>query len=239
MNEPKIHWHESIDSTMYEAARLAAAGCEHLTAVVADGQTAGHGRHGRAWHSEKGAGLYTTVVLRVEIQPADVPLVTLALGLAVAEAIRNITGLDCDLRWPNDILFENRKCCGILAQLHGSAVIAGIGVNVNHEAFPDELASIATSLRVAAGGRTFDRRELLHAILESVDTHCAILQHQGRQAIIEAFSRASSYVYGRRVRLEDTGETGTTDGLDNAGFLMLRKDDGRRITILTGGVRPE
>ena len=121
MNEPKIHWHESIDPTMYEAARLAASGCEHLTAVVADEQTAGHGRHGRAWHSEKGAGLYATVVLRVDMQPADIPLVTLALGLAVAEAIHNVTGLNCDLRWPNDILIHGRKCCGILAQLHGSS----------------------------------------------------------------------------------------------------------------------
>lgn len=179
-----------------------------------------------------------SVVLRVPIQPADLPLVTLALGLAAAEAVKSLTGIACDLRWPNDILIEGKKCCGILTQLHGSAVVAGIGINVNHTAFPPELTNIATSLRLA-GGTAIDRKVLLERLLDSIDIHCDILCDQGRDAIVQAFSRASSYVYGRRVRLEDTGETGTTDGLDAAGFLILKRDDGRRTTVLAGGVRPE
>jgi BirA family transcriptional regulator, biotin operon repressor / biotin---[acetyl-CoA-carboxylase] ligase len=232
-----ILWYESIDSTMYEGARLALEGCPHGTVVVADEQTGGHGRHGRAWHSEKGAGLYATVVLRLPaVQASELPIVTLALGLAAADAIQ----LGCDLRWPNDVLIREKKCCGILTQLHGGAVVAGIGINVNHTEFPPEIAKLATSLRIErGGGAEIDRRVLLVRLLDSIDTHCEILQNQGSDAIMRLFSRASSYVYGRRVRLEDTGERGTTDGLDSAGFLILRKDDGRRMTVLAGGVRPE
>lgn len=231
-----IHWHESIGSTMHEAARLADAGCEHGTVVAANEQTAGHGRHGRSWHSEKDAGLYCTFILRPQrIDPANLPVVTLALGLAAAEAI----GTHCDLRWPNDVLIGNRKVCGILTTFHANAVLAGVGINVNHTAFPPELEPIATSLRIENDGTPLDRNALLGRLQTAVLTHCAILEDQGPGAIIDLFTRASSYASGRRVRIEDTGDTGTTDGLDAAGFLMLKRDDGRRITIYAGGVRPE
>jgi BirA family biotin operon repressor/biotin-[acetyl-CoA-carboxylase] ligase len=236
----EIHWHESIDSTMHEAARLAALGCPHLTAVAANEQTAGQGRHGRVWHSERNAGLYVSIVLRLSVQGAELPVLTLALGLAAAEAIQKETGIGCDLRWPNDVLIGDRKCCGILTQLHGSAVVAGIGVNVNHSAFPDDLQNIATSLRIASGGmREFDRHSLLDSMLASVRTHCEILQTRGPRDIVQLFTSASTYVVGRRVRIEDTGDRGVTAGLDSSGFLILKKDNGQRATIFAGGVRPE
>ncbi|MBS1832862.1 MAG: biotin--[acetyl-CoA-carboxylase] ligase [Acidobacteria bacterium] len=231
-----VHWHDSIDSTMYEAARLADGGCEHGTVVAANEQTAGHGRHGRAWHSEKDAGLYCTLVLRPrQIDPANIPVVTLALGLAAAEAI----GMNCDLRWPNDVLIRNRKVCGILTTFHANAVLAGVGINVNHTAFPPDLEPIATSLRIENNGTPVDRQALLERLRTAVLAHCAILEERGPAAIIDSFTRASSYASGRRVRLEDTGDTGVTDGLDASGFLILKRDDGRRITIYAGGVRPE
>lgn len=231
-----VHWYDSIGSTMYEAARLADSGCEHGTVVAANEQTAGHGRHGRAWHSEKDAGLYCTFVLHPRhIEPASIPVITLALGLAAAEAI----GMHCDLRWPNDVLIRNRKVCGILTTFHANAVLAGIGINVNHTGFPPELEPIATSLRMENGGAPLDRHALLERLQTAVLTHCAILEEQGAGAIIDLFTRASSYASGRRVRLEDTGDTGVTDGLDAAGFLILKRDDGRRVTIYAGGVRPE
>src|ERR1700733_5025908 len=147
----RIHWHSTIGSTMTEASRLAAAGCDSGTVVGAEEQTAGQGRYGRVWHSEPGSGLYVSIVLRHQFPPDTLPLVTLALGLAVSDAILKAADLACDLRWPNDVLLRSRKCAGILAQLEGPAIIAGIGINVNHAAFPDELAAIATSLRIASG----------------------------------------------------------------------------------------
>jgi BirA family biotin operon repressor/biotin-[acetyl-CoA-carboxylase] ligase len=238
LNRP-IHWHPVVDSTMLEASRLAAAGCESGTIVGADEQTAGQGRYGRAWHSEPESGLYVSIVLRHRFPPSTLPLVTLALGLAASEAILNVTDLDCDLRWPNDVLIQSRKCAGILAQLEGSAIIAGIGVNVNHSAFPPELSDIATSLRLASH-RTHSRERLLIELAQSVDKFCALLETEGGEPILTMFSKASSFVYGRRVSV-DQGHSmaqGTTVGLNSSGFLILQGDDGTKKVIFTGGVRP-
>ena len=234
-----VHWHRVIDSTMIEASRLAAAGCQSGTIVGAEEQTAGQGRYGRTWHSEPGSGLYVSIILRNRFGPSTLPLVTLALGLAAGEAILRATDLACDLRWPNDLLIQSRKCAGILTQLEGSAIIAGIGVNVNQSAFPDKLSEIATSLRIAAS-RVHSRERLLVELAASVDRFCALLENQGGEPILAMFTQASSFVYGRRVSI-DQGHSllkGTTAGLNSSGFLILQADDGTRNVILAGGVRP-
>ncbi|MGC9971620.1 MAG: biotin--[acetyl-CoA-carboxylase] ligase [Bryobacteraceae bacterium] len=230
-----IVWFESCASTQIEAARLARQGCPSGAVVGADEQTAGYGRQGRAWHSERGSGLYVSIVLRLAIPPGSFPVLSLALGLATAESIANSTGLTCDLRWPNDVLVGEKKCAGVLVETERPAFIAGIGINVNQSAFPEDIAELATSLRLASG-RPHSRDQLLTNLLESVDRFTAILVDEGRDAIIEAFSRASSYVQGKRV-VVDTME-GVTDGLDPSGFLYLRRPDGARTLILAGGLRP-
>jgi len=234
-----IYWHSTLGSTMTEASRLAAEGCESGAIVGAEEQTAGQGRYGRAWHSEPGAGLYVSIVLRNVFSAEALPVVTLALGLAASEAILTACDVPCDLRWPNDVLVQSRKCAGILTQLEGTAVIAGIGINVNHAAFPAELSAIATSLRIASG-RVHSREKLLVELIRSVTNFCSLLEHEGRDPILEMFSRASSFVYGRRVYV-DQGDAlleGTTAGLNASGFLMLRGDDGKQNVIIAGGVRP-
>jgi BirA family transcriptional regulator, biotin operon repressor / biotin---[acetyl-CoA-carboxylase] ligase len=235
----RIEWHASLGSTMIEASRLAAAGAPSGTVVGAEEQTAGQGRHGRLWHSEPGSGLYVSIILRRQFTPLTLPVVTLALGLAVREAILKATDLVCDLRWPNDVLIQSKKCAGILTVLDSSAIIAGIGINVNHSSFPDKLGGIATSLRMA-GGRVHSRERLLLELLPSLDSHCGLLETEGRSAVIEAFARASSYVSGRRVCVDLDGSElqGTTAGLNDSGFLILRADDGRDSVIVAGGVRP-
>ncbi|HTS47850.1 MAG TPA: biotin--[acetyl-CoA-carboxylase] ligase [Bryobacteraceae bacterium] len=236
----RIDRHTSIDSTMNEARRLAAEGCESGTVVVAEEQTAGQGRYGRTWHSEAGSGLYVSIVLRHTFAPNDIPAVTLALGLAAVDAIQKTTHLACDLRWPNDVLIHSKKCAGILTQLEGSAIIAGIGINVNQAEFPDELNAIATSLRIASGGRMHSREHLLMELISEVDRYWELLQREGRRPILELFARASSFVSGRRVDV-DLGSgvvRGTTAGLTESGFLLLRRDDGSENVIVAGGVRP-
>ena len=224
---------------MTEASRLASLGAASGTVVGADEQTAGYGRHGRSWHSEPGSGLYVSIILRRRFTPTAFPVVTLALGLAVREAILKTTDLACDLRWPNDVLVESKKCAGILTMLESSAIIAGIGINVNHSSFPEGLRSIATSLRIASG-RAHSRERLLLSLLASVDTYCDLLEAKGRGPVIETFARASSYVSGRRVCVDQDGSLlrGTTAGLNDSGFLILRGDDGAKNVILAGGVRP-
>ncbi len=235
----EIHWHASVGSTMNEAVRLAESGAASGTIVGADEQTAGQGRHGRSWHSERDCGLYFSIILRLQLPAESMPVVTFALGLATVEAIQLTTGVSCDLRWPNDVLAGGRKCAGILTQLHGDAVIAGIGVNVNQTEFPADVSAIATSIRLMSG-REQSREFLLVALLDDIDRHCDILARQGRSAIFDLFSRASSYVTGRRVivDLAESSISGTTAGLTEEGYLRLRRDNGSEEIIIAGGVRP-
>jgi len=224
---------------MTEAQLLAVAGCPSGTIVGAEEQTAGQGRYGRRWHSEPDSGLYVSMILRYPFPADSLPLVTLALGLATTDAILKATDLACDLRWPNDVLIQSRKCAGILTQMEGSAIIAGIGINVNHPEFPDDLKDLATSLRIASG-RVHSREKLLVELVASVDAFCTMLAKEGKQPILAMFSRASSYVFGRRVSV-DQGDSilqGTTAGLNESGFLLLRGDDGKQNVIIAGGVRP-
>lgn len=237
--EREIVWCDVAGSTMREARRLAANGCASGTVALAEEQLAGEGRYGRRWHSERESGLYVSVVLRVPLSVEAMPALTLALGLATAQAITRTTGFGCDLRWPNDILLEGKKCAGILAQLEDSAIIAGVGINVNHVSFPQELDQVATSLRLVTG-RCQSREELLVQLIEAVDSFCGLVTKGQVQAILRMFSRASTSVDGRRVKVHqgDSILEGTTEGLDSSGFLILRKDDGTRSLILSGGVRP-
>lgn len=218
-----IEYYPVLSSTMHKAA-----GRPVGTIILADEQTAGEGRHGHSWHSEAGSGIYCSIVL----QPK--PLLTMALGLATAEAITRTTGIVCDLRWPNDVMVDSRKAAGILVQLSGDAAIGGIGINVNHDSFPPELAGEATSLRLRAG-KPFAREEILAELLRSVDTFTAL----DAPDILRLFSHASSYVSGRRVVVQQPNGSieGVTAGLDPAGYLVVRKDDGTDTLILAGGVR--
>ena len=156
-----------------------------------------------------------------------VPVVMLALGLAARQAI----GRSADLRWPNDVLLNGKKCAGVLAQLEGDTIIAGIGINVSQTGFPADLETPATSLLLE--GVTVSREDLLVALMDAVDRYTRLSPDE----ILRQFTNASSYVFGKRVRVE-TGLEGVTCGLDPAGFLRVREDNGTETTILAGGVRP-
>lgn len=211
---------------MTVAAELAREGCQHGTVVVADEQTDGIGRHGHSWHSQEG-GLYVSIVLRIA-QP--LPVMMLALGIAARDAIVQSAGLSPDLRWPNDVLLNSKKCAGIIAQFEGKAVIAGIGINVTQTEFPPELE--ATSLLLA--GATTTSEAVLAALLDAVDRYTA----EEPAEIRRLFEASSSYARGRRVRVEEPAIVGVTQGLDPSGFLIVRQDNGQDTTIFAGGVRP-
>jgi len=219
----RIDYHPTIDSTM-----RAAAGLPPGSIVLAGEQTAGQGRHGHTWHSEPGAGIYCSIVF----SPA--PVLTLAIGLAAVEAITDVTGLVCDLRWPNDVMLGGKKCAGILVQLVDGLAIAGIGINVNHAAFPPQLAAEATSLRLHSG-REWSREAILIALIPAVERFAAL----SIEEVLDLFTHGSSYATGRRVVVHQPGDDihGVTAGLDAAGFLKVRKDDGTHTLILAGGVR--
>ncbi|MDP9171893.1 MAG: biotin--[acetyl-CoA-carboxylase] ligase [Acidobacteriota bacterium] len=222
-------WLRSTTSTMKDASALAAEGEPHGTVVVAEEQTAGMGRHGQRWHSAPGGGLYLSIILRLE-EPK--PILMLALGLAAQRAVDDLTGVSTDLRWPNDLLLNDRKLAGIMVQAgEGGALIAGIGLNVNQAKFPEELQGLATSLLIETG-KEHSREDLLERLVSECLRYTAIPAAE----ILRRFESASSYVRGKAV-VVDNKVHGITAGLDENGFLLLQTDKGTE-TIVAGGVRP-
>src|SRR5208337_693494 len=190
------------------------------------------------------AGIYCSVVLRPTLTPADTLVLSLLAGIAVGEAVERTTGLHPDLRWPNDVLLNGRKFCGILTEMNAEParvryVVVGIGINVNHASFAGELEPIATSLRMESG-REWSRVELTAALLKSLDSEYRKLTPGGadaRAAILRNFEERSSFARARRVFVdEDGGYEGITEGLDDRGFLLVRTESGLR-TVLSGAVR--
>jgi BirA family transcriptional regulator, biotin operon repressor / biotin---[acetyl-CoA-carboxylase] ligase len=230
-----------IGSTNATAMQAAAEGAAEGTVFVAEEQTAGRGRGGHDWLSQRSMGIYCSVVLRPKVGPAEILMLSLLSGLAVAGAVESVTGVRPDLRWPNDLLLADRKFCGILAEMNAEATrvryaVVGIGVNVNQQEFPADLAEVATSLRQRTG-RAWSRVELAAALLKSLDREYARLGGDSRE-VIARFEAACSTARGARVRVEENGGfEGTTEGLDERGFLRVRTEAGIR-TVLSGGVRP-
>jgi BirA family biotin operon repressor/biotin-[acetyl-CoA-carboxylase] ligase len=238
----RIHHFFKVDSTNAVALGLAAEGEPHGTLVIAEEQTAGRGRLGRGWHSEKTTGIYVSLILRPALGPQHAPVLTLAAGLAVREAVVEVTGLEVELRWPNDLLIGGKKFCGILNEMQAEAqrlhyVVMGIGVNVNQARFPGALEKVATSLR-QAGGRTYSRLEILVRWLVALDRYYNRFLKDGAGYIIARFTDASPYARGRQVRVSTPwGEfTGVTAGLDDTGLLRVRRDDGKTERVLAGDV---
>jgi BirA family biotin operon repressor/biotin-[acetyl-CoA-carboxylase] ligase len=241
-----IRYFPTIHSTNVLAMREAEEGAPEGMVYVADEQTAGRGRGAHGWHSVLGAGLYVSILLRPRVAPADILWLSLAAGLAVREAVHEVTSLEADIRWPNDLLFGKKKFCGILTELNAEVTrvhhaVVGIGINVHQESFPGELASIASSLR-SETGRTWARQDLLIALLQSLYREAQALSADTAGAASNILSRiesASTWVRGRQVRVDDgSGFTGVTAGLDSRGFLQVRTPHGLR-TVHSGGVRDE
>jgi BirA family transcriptional regulator, biotin operon repressor / biotin---[acetyl-CoA-carboxylase] ligase len=237
-----IHHYFKAASTNKIAFERGHAGDPHGTVVIAEEQTAGRGRAGRAWHSEKTSGIYVTVLLRPSISPILAPLITMVAGLAVRDAVLEETGLAPDLRWPNDLLMAGKKFCGILTEMHAEPdrvrfVIVGIGVDVNHASMPAALSGIATSLRMVTG-TTHSRLQILTRLLRNLETYYNRFVAEGPAPILARFTEVSSYARGKRVRITTGCETytGTTDGLDPHGLLRVRRDDGRCEVVISGDV---
>lgn len=245
----RIHHYFRIGSTNVVAMQAAAAGELEGSVFLAEEQTAGRGRGGNAWYSEKSAGIYCSVVLRPELAPADMVVLSLAAGLAAQAAVQKVTGLNPDLRWPNDVLLGGKKFCGILTEMNAEPtrvryVVVGTGINVNQAAFPPGLQGLATSLRLESGHQ-WSRVELVAALLKSLDReYKGLSPHQvgappaeAMESVIRRFEERSSFARGRRVQVEENGKyEGVTAGLDPRGFLRVRTETGERV-VLSGGVR--
>ena len=219
-----------VDSTQTVAFALAADGAADRTVVVAQAQTAGRGRHGRLWLDEPGASLLMSIILRPRLEPARLPTLSLAAGVAVVEALERVTGLKPRLKWPNDVLVDGRKLAGILLESRigpSPLVVLGIGVNLAQRVFPADLAERATSVRLAVGRRV-DADALLTALLESLDAWRTRLETEGWAPIRERW-RALTETLGRRVSIDSV--EGVAVDVDEDGALIVAEGDVRRRVV--------
>jgi len=250
------HLHHLASTPSTNTLALEAAQQGASTGVwVADAQTAGRGRGGHTWHSTPGDGLYVSILVRPTLVGADTLKLSLAAGLAASRAISQICQHDIDLRWPNDLMLHTpegpeKKFGGILTEssMEASGALAyaviGIGMNLNHAAFPDELSSLATSLRLVLG-HPVSREDILAQLLIALESEINLLESEiagtrppNTQPLAVRFGRASSWVQNLRVQVdEDAGYTGITSGLNPQGLLQVTLDDASIRIVRHGGVR--
>lgn len=238
-----LHHFYKIRSTNTAAMAAAAEGAPEGTVFLAEEQTAGRGRGANSWQSPRSTGIYCSVIVRPELPPSDILVLSLAAGLAVQAAIEQVDSrVKPDLKWPNDLLIDGKKVCGILCEMNAEATrvryaVVGIGINVNQATFPKDLP--ATSLRLVTGSE-WSRVELVGALLKSLDREYGQLKQDpgARESILQRFAENSSWVFGKKVRIDENGSgfEGITEGLDERGFLRVQTAHGTR-TVLSGTVR--
>jgi BirA family biotin operon repressor/biotin-[acetyl-CoA-carboxylase] ligase len=243
----QLHHFYKISSTNTAAMAAAAAGVAEGSVFLAEEQTAGRGRGSNTWESERSTGIYCSAVLRPALPPSDALALTLAAGLAVRAAIARVDArVSVDLKWPNDVLIKGKKVCGILTEMHAevtrvSHIVVGVGINVNQKSFPPVIEGEATSLRMETGSEC-SRVEVAAALLKSLDREYRALieEPDAQQSILRRFAEQSSWAQGKRVRIEDSGPIieGTTEGLDERGFLQVRTARGLQ-KVLSGTVRAQ
>jgi len=243
MGRNLYHFYD-IDSTNAFAARLLAHGrkVQEGTVIIAESQTAGRGRLGRSWHSEREAGIYFSIVLFPKAPPSLAPLFTLATAVAMHNAIERYSGLDIDIKWPNDLLIGRRKFCGILSEIQAEVdlvktMIIGVGVNANQGSFPEEIEERATSLRIASG-RIQSRIEILLEFFEEFENIYLDFERKGPAGIIDQWTRFSSFANGRNIEIHDGVRkiVGVTRGLNPLGALRVEGKRGHIEEVYSGDV---
>ncbi len=237
-----IVYEREMDSTNLKALDLAVLGAPEGTLVVTEKQTGGRGRRGRGWFSPSGKGIYASLILRPKLPPNEAPKITLLTGVAVAEALMAVTPLKAAIKWPNDILVDGRKICGILTETSMEMdaihhVVVGVGINVNTRKFPDELKEIATSVCLETG-RVFDRVLLLKEFLGRFEKHYWAFLNSGF-ASVEKRWRELAVILGKDVTVHmiDATWRGRAVELDRDGALIIEEKNGERRKIYSGDIQ--
>ncbi|RGY99646.1 biotin--[acetyl-CoA-carboxylase] ligase [Clostridium sp. AM58-1XD] len=235
-------YYQETDSTNDRGKKLAEDGCPHGTLVVADCQNAGKGRRGRNWTSPSGEAVYMSLVLRPEILPSCASMVTLVAAMAVAEGIRQVTGLDPMIKWPNDIVVNGKKICGILTEMSAEMdcihyVVIGIGINVNQKEFPEDIRDKATSLLLEKK-ESLSRSEIAAAVMESFEEFYSRYEKTGDLTLLmEDYNRMLVNTGKEVLIMAPSGNySGTSQGIDRNGELLVQMDDGSVRRVISGEV---
>ena len=237
-----VRFKYETDSTNLWAKQLAEEGAPSGTLAVAERQIKGRGRRGRVWESPEGENIYMTLLLRPEIRPQDAPMITLIMGLSVAQGVEKAASLRPGIKWPNDVVLDGRKICGILTEMSVQAeyvdyVVVGTGINVNQTEFPPELVDKATSLCQQAG-RRFRRVEVAAAVLEAFERNLEIfLKTCDLSGLQEEYNRVLLNLDQEVRILEKTGErTGIARGINSQGELLVEYPGGETEAVFAGEV---
>lgn len=237
-----IYYYPETDSTNIRIKQLAETGAPQGTLAVADTQTAGRGRRGRGWDSPAGSSISMSILLRPAFNPSQAPMLTLVMAYSVAQGIRNCTGLDVQIKWPNDIVLNGRKIVGILTEMsteidYINHVVIGIGINVNMESFPEEIAKTATSLRIETG-QIVKRAPVIAAIMKEFEkNYDEFTKHKNLSYLKEAYD-ALLVNCGRTVCILGERESyeAIALGINERGELLIRKEDGTEEAVYAGEV---
>jgi BirA family biotin operon repressor/biotin-[acetyl-CoA-carboxylase] ligase len=235
MNFTVLHF-DTLSSTNTEAAEQARRGAGEGLCIVADEQTAGRGRQGREWRSQKGSGLFISLVLRPRLDPQYLTLIPLLAAVAVYDVLLKAFCIEPDIKWPNDVLIGDKKICGILSEAvdtpQGVAVILGIGINLKNGSLPETATSIERESTTAT-----DRDEMVEAVTTEIEALYNLL-HSRPAAIIKQWTTRSSYSENKAVEVRSGSEvfTGVTCGLDDNGALRVRTADGTVRSVQAGDV---
>ena len=236
-----VRIHDELPSTNTALVEEAGTGAPEGLVLVADHQTAGRGRLGRTWSAEPGTALLVSVLLRPPLPVDELPLVLMAAGLAACDGVEAVAGFRPQLKWPNDLVVDDRKLAGLLSEAAGAgrpAVVLGLGVNVSAGAYPKDLSADAVSCEEMAS-RPVDRSELLVGFLAGLEARYSTVLDGKRDAILSAY-RSDSATLGRRVRVElTTGEPveGKATGLADDGRLVVTDDFGTEHPVHVGDVK--
>ena len=232
----EILYFDSIDSTNTKAQELAEKGYPSGTLVVADKQIAGKGRRGRNWESPSGCGIFMTLMLKPDINPNNASMLTLVSALAVAKALADITGKDAKIKWPNDIVIDGRKVCGILTEMSAqfdyiNNIVIGIGINVNNSSFPEEISATASSLRLLSSGKKYRRAEIIEKIMEYFEKYYSIfLETEDLSALVNEYD-AMLVNMKKQVKVLDPKEPfeGKAMGITKTGELIVDTWESRKL----------
>ncbi len=233
---------KETDSTNIQAKAGGEKGELHGTLYVAESQSAGRGRRGRSWESPAGESIYMSLLLRPEFQPVKAPMLTLVMALAVARALRERTGVDVQIKWPNDLVVQGRKICGILTEMSTEMtwinyVVIGIGINVNQNEFPEELKDCASSLKMETG-RRFRRSHLIAAVMEHFEMYYEQFLQEGSLAGFRKEYNELLVNKDRQVKILEPGNhyEAYALGINDTGELIVEKEDGSVQNIFAGEV---
>ena len=233
---------ETVDSTNNYLKRAAEDGAVNGTLAVAEEQTGGKGRRGRSWETPKGTNIAMTILLRPEIRPEHASRLTLLMAMAVVRGIQKETGLQAGIKWPNDVVVDGHKVCGILTEMNTEVdyinyVVIGTGINVNQTEFPEEIREIAGSLKLSAG-HPVARAGLIASIMEELEElYEVFLKTEDLSALKDEYNR-NCVTCGHEIRVLEPGHeyTGMTDGINDLGELVVKKADGETVCVYAGEV---